>query len=450
MTQVVKSKDINNNEIVLMAYMNGKILEKIELKDFEKIYINFHIDKLTFLGNRELLKKVLNNREEKLLLYIDIKDFGSINEAYGEDFGNIVLNELSINIKKDFFDFDIYRAGGDIFALLLKEGSSNYSSSQIENKVHQFFLKPFIVRNEEINLCSTVALVKGCNNVLNKAEITLREAKQNKKNFLEYNKLFAVQRKSKYDEYKVLMNKIITAIKEDRIYPVYQPIFSNLENKVVKYEALARLKTIEGKELTPYMFLDIAKKNNQYSEITKSIVKKSLEYFNNNTFGISINLSLMDITNIDTVNFIINEVDKFSNPKRISFEILEDESIILLDSNTNNMCCEKSIAVNKFFTKINEVGCSIAIDDFGAGYSNFINILKLKPQIIKIDGSIISKLNEIEVKIIVELLVEYSKKIGCEIIAEYVSDEDVQKMAKDLNINYSQGYYIGKPISNIL
>ena len=158
----------------------------------------------------------------------------------------------------------------------------------------------------------------------------------------------------------------------------------------------------------------------------------------------------MDITNIDTVNFIINEVDKFSNPKRISFEILEDESIILLDSNTNNMCCEKSIAVNKFFTKINEVGCSIAIDDFGAGYSNFINILKLKPQIIKIDGSIISKLNEIEVKIIVELLVEYSKKIGCEIIAEYVSDEDVQKMVKDLNINYSQGYYIGKPISNIL
>ena len=152
----------------------------------KKIYINFHIDKLTFLGNRELLKKVLNNREEKLLLYIDIKDFGSINEAYGEDFGNIVLNELSISIKKDFFDFDIYRAGGDIFALLLKEGSPNYSSSQIEDKVHQFFLKPFIVRNEEINLCSTVALVKGCNNILNKAEITLREAKQNKKNFLKW------------------------------------------------------------------------------------------------------------------------------------------------------------------------------------------------------------------------------------------------------------------------
>jgi diguanylate cyclase (GGDEF)-like protein len=199
------------------------------------VYINFYIDKLTFLGNRELLKKVLNNREEKLLLYIDIKDFGSINEAYGEDFGNIVLNELSINIKKDFFDFDIYRAGGDIFALLLKEGSSNYSSSQIENKVHQFFLKPFIVRNEEINLCSTVALVKGCNNVLNKAEITLREAKQNKKNFLEYNKLFAVQRKSKYDEYKVLMNKIVTAIKEDRIYPVYQPIFSRKKEKLYSF-----------------------------------------------------------------------------------------------------------------------------------------------------------------------------------------------------------------------
>jgi len=448
MTQMIHTS--SNDNITIFAYRNGRLIENFELKNFEAIYIDYHIDKITFLGNRELLRKVLNNKEEKILIFIDIKDFGSINEAYGEDFGNIVLNELSRNIKSVFIDFEAFRVSGDIFALLLRNDSKGYTPEIIKKKIDSFFLNPFCILNEKLNLCSTVAFVQGRNNLINKAEITIREAKQNNKNFLEYNKSFASRRKERYDEYKVVMNKIITAIKENRVYPVFQPIFSNITNQIEKYESLVRLKTAEGEELSPFMFLDIAKKNNQYSEITKTMVRKTLSEFNDKRYGVSINLSLHDLTNLETVEFILDEVAKFENPKRLSFEILEDESIVLLETNSSNANCEKTKAVNKFFNTIKEYGCSVAIDDFGAGYSNFINILKLKPQIIKIDGSIISKLNEKEVRIIVELLVEYSQKIGCEIVAEYVSDKDIQEMVKKLNITYSQGYYIGKPSNKIV
>lgn len=448
MTQMIHTS--SNDNITIFAYRNGRLIENFELKNFEAIYIDYHIDKITFLGNRELLRKVLNNKEEKILIFIDIKDFGSINEAYGEDFGNIVLNELSRNIKSVFIDFEAFRVSGDIFALLLRNDSKGYTPEIIKKKIDSFFLNPFCILNEKLNLCSTVAFVQGRNNLINKAEITIREAKQNNKNFLEYNKSFASRRKERYDEYKVVMNKIITAIKENRVYPVFQPIFSNITNQIEKYESLVRLKTAEGEELSPFMFLDIAKKNNQYSEITKTMVRKTLSEFNDKRYGVSINLSLHDLTNLETVEFILDEVAKFENPKRLSFEILEDESIVLLETNSSNANCEKTKAVNKFFNTIKEYGCSVAIDDFGAGHSNFINILKLKPQIIKIDGSIISKLNEKEVRIIVELLVEYSQKIGCEIVAEYVSDKDIQEMVKKLNITYSQGYYIGKPSNKIV
>lgn len=445
MTQFEKSKEFNlsNENIVLKAYRNGKVLDSFELKDFETMYMNLHYDKLTLLGNRELLRKDLNNKVEKYLIYLDIKDFGYVNEAFGEDIGNMVLLNIAQKLKSYFFDFDIYRAGGDIFALLLKQDFKKIDHNNIENRIKMFFLQPIVVQNEDINLLPTVALVEGINNILNKAEATLREAKQNNKNFLVYDKEFAIQRKNRYDGIKVTMNKIIVAIREDKIFPVFQPIYSNTEDKIVKYEALARLRA-DDREFTPYEFIEIAKKNNQYADITKSIIKKSLHIFNNNDLGISINLSISDITNIDIVDFIISQINGFRNPKRISFEILEDESIVLLDTNKTN------IAVNKFFNAVNHFGCSIAIDDFGAGYSNFINILKLKPQIIKIDGSIISKLDEMEVRIIVELLVEYSKKIGCDIIAEYVSDRQVQNTVKSLGIKYSQGYFIGKPTRDII
>lgn len=451
MTKMIEQKLDNENNITILAYRNGKLIENFELKNFEAIYLDYHIDKITFLGNRELLRKILNNKEEdKILIFIDIKDFGSINEAYGEDFGDVVLNELSKKIKSVFFEFEAFRVGGDIFALLLKENNGKYTPENIKRKIDKFFLNPFSILNEKLNLCSTVAFVQGRNNLINKAEITIREAKQNNKSFLQYNKLFASKRKERFDEYKIVMSKIITAIKENRVYPVFQPIYSNITSKIEKYEALVRLRTAEGEELSPFMFLDIAKKNNQYSEITKTMVSKTLAIFNDKNYGISINLSLHDITNSETVDFILEQVSNFKNPSRLSFEILEDESIVLLESNSSNANCEKTKAVNRFFNTIKKLGCSIAIDDFGAGYSNFINILKLKPQIIKIDGSIISKLNEKEVRIIVELLVEYSQKIGCEIIAEYVSDKNIQEMVKALKITYSQGYFIGKPSNQII
>jgi EAL domain-containing protein (putative c-di-GMP-specific phosphodiesterase class I) len=93
-----------------------------------------------------------------------------------------------------------------------------------------------------------------------------------------------------------------------------------------------------------------------------------------------------------------------------------------------------------------QYGCKIAIDDFGSGFSSMENILKLKPEYIKIDGSLIKNLDISEgSRMIVEAIVNMSKGFHAKTIAEYVESEMIQDIVISLGVDYLQGYYLGKP-----
>ena len=125
---------------------------------------------------------------------------------------------------------------------------------------------------------------------------------------------------------------------------------------------------------------------------------------------------------------------KFVDPSRITFEILETEEI------------ENYNLLYKFISKIKELGCKFAIDDFGTGYSNLEHLMKLKVDYLKIDGSIIKRMPEDKgARILTEAVVSFSKELKIKTIAEFVSDQNIYEMVKLLGVDYSQGYYLGKP-----
>jgi EAL domain-containing protein (putative c-di-GMP-specific phosphodiesterase class I) len=102
--------------------------------------------------------------------------------------------------------------------------------------------------------------------------------------------------------------------------------------------------------------------------------------------------------------------------------------------------------VVQFITQVKALGAKIAIDDFGTGYSNFENILKLGVDYIKIDGSLIRGISNNERhRIIIDTIIDFARKIGANTIAEFVSDETIYRAVKEHGINFSQGYYTGKP-----
>lgn len=150
---------------------------------------------------------------------------------------------------------------------------------------------------------------------------------------------------------------------------------------------------------------------------------------------LSINISVTDIEKTFTREKIFDLLEEYhSDAHRIVFELLEDEDV--KDFNI----------IKDFIRHVKNQGVKIAIDDFGSGYSNFERLLEFEPDILKIDGSLIKNIvQDTYSKSIVETIVLFAKKQNIKTIAEYVENEEIFNILKDLGVDYSQGYYFGKP-----
>ena len=152
--------------------------------------------------------------------------------------------------------------------------------------------------------------------------------------------------------------------------------------------------------------------------------------------NITINLSFKDILNYEFIDYLNNALEKlkFEDRNRLVFEILESENLSDYDF------------LEEFVLKYKKLGVKIAIDDFGSGYSNFIRIIRLKPDYLKIDGSLIKNIdkdnNSYE---IVKSIIAFSKTLNIKTIAEYVHSEEIFNLLLELDVDEFQGYYFGKP-----
>jgi EAL domain-containing protein (putative c-di-GMP-specific phosphodiesterase class I) len=195
-----------------------------------------------------------------------------------------------------------------------------------------------------------------------------------------------------------------------------------------------RLIDEKGEIISPFFFLDIAKKYRLYEYVTQIMIERTFDYFRDKHYDFSINLSIEDILDEHMVAFIIGKIKQFHEPHRIVFEITETEGI------------ENYLEVELFLRDIKEFGCKVAIDDFGTGYSNFEYIIKLNIDYLKIDGSLIKNIaNNRESRVVVETILLFAQKLGIETITEFVSTKESFEIMQELKADYIQGYFIGEP-----
>jgi EAL domain-containing protein (putative c-di-GMP-specific phosphodiesterase class I) len=226
---------------------------------------------------------------------------------------------------------------------------------------------------------------------------------------------------------------IKSALERDKVIPYYQPIFDR-NGEVKKYEVLARLENEDGTIVSPGAFMGTSKKVRLYSLMAKKIIDKSFKNISKTKKTISINLLARDMMDSNINNYIIDKMKKYKIEKQVVFEILEDESI------------EHQSRVENFLNKAKTMGVRIAIDDFGTGYSNFSYLINLKPDYLKIDGSIIKNVdndkNSLE---IVKVLIAFAKTLNVKTIAEFVHSKEVYDKCYELGIDEFQGFYLGEP-----
>ena len=273
---------------------------------------------------------------------------------------------------------------------------------------------------------------------VSRADMALKKAKSDNKHFLVYDDSMNIPQE--YEENIRLTKLIKKSIKAGCIIPHYQPIVNNSSMKIEKYESLVRLCSEDGQIINPSIFLPVAKKTKLYSMITRIMSEKTFEYFKDKEYEFSVNLSVEDILNEDTVAYINDLISIHGNSlnRKIIFEIVESEGI------------ENFPKVKKFIENIKESGCRIAIDDFGTGYSNFSYIGELNIDFIKIDASMIRNIDsDKSSRIITETIVGFCQKMGIKTVAEFVHSKEVFEIVRKIGIDYSQGYYFGKPKDNV-
>ncbi|EDZ62043.1 diguanylate cyclase/phosphodiesterase (EAL & GGDEF domains) [Sulfurimonas gotlandica GD1] len=437
----IENDKLKNSLQEINEDLEKKIEEKTkELRlQNEKLYYQLHTDRLTSLKNRKSLLRDLKKVDRPILLIIDIDSFKSINDLYGEHIGNLVLDAVS-KILKNFvkhLDCDLYRIGADQFALM-KE--AELDKRKCEETVKSILN---VINSEPLNIVDydivirvnvTIGVSHEKVNTLESADMALKKAKTDRLQYLIYSDEYSMDAEYKND---VKWTKIIEkAIKLNKVIVYYQPVVNSNE-KIVKYEALMRIED-DGIIYPPMLFLDIAKKVKFYPQLTKIVIQKAFEQAQEKRISININLSIEDVVNLEIIKFIEDELSKRDISYLITFEILESESITDYRK------------VIDFIDNVKQLGCKIAIDDFGSGYSNFAYLLKFKPDYIKIDGSLVKNIHiDNNSFLITKTINDFAHSLGIKTVAEFVHCDAVFKLLQTMDIDEFQGFYFSEPLEKI-
>ena len=403
-----------------------------ELK-YELRYGRIH--PLTELPDRQRFINTLSNSTANKLALLNVNGFWNFNHSFGYEVGDQILKTISQRLKRRFTQAVVFHLGGDEFAILSgKEVPQEHFLQNIESCLWYFGYSPIEIDNEKIYTPLRIGVAVGYDDLFLNAEFAIKQAKRIGKDLMVYDasipSLCNPQSNARAD---VEWEKTIReALKKDRFEVFAQSIEGG---KIPKFECLVRLRNAEGKIISPYLFLEHAKRANLYGNITKIVIQKAFSFFANKTAEFSINLSLSDILDQNRVDFLLEKMYEYNVGERLTIEVTEGEGI------------ENHPEVISFLTLLKSQGVKIAIDDFGTGYSNFEYLVKLQADFIKIDGSLIKNVHKNAIhKAVVEAIVTFAQKVGMQTVAEFVANEEIYLTCKELGIDFFQGYLWSEPI----
>lgn len=432
----------------LMPFLDEKgdiveyITSSINITDLilkEQIIEQHFKDELTGFGNREaLFYRLRLDKRAKLLVLINLLGFSEINDYLGYDIGDELLKQIANFLMHMFDDHAdvVYRINGDEFAVLMVEDDQKMFRNfrdKIKRMIHNLEKKVFTIKGYEVVVRINVGVAEGkSDEIYMQSHVALKEAKTHNQAVMFYEINESLKAKTRQN--LQVIQKIRAAIENDRIVPFFQGIYDNKLHKITKYEVLMRLQEEDGSYLSPYYFLDQAKKTRLYEKLTKMMIHKSFEYLKDFEVDFSINITKGDILSSSVKECLYENIKKYQCAHRVILEIVESEGI------------ENFGEITSFIHEVKKLGCRIAIDDFGTGYSNFAYLVKLEVDFIKIDGSLIKDIDTNETSAMtVETIILFAKKMGYGIVAEFVDRMSVQEKLQSLGVDYSQGYLFSKP-----
>lgn len=441
--------------------LENEIEEKtIKLQESNTILKNItNLDFLTNLKNRRCLEETLleikDNRtwQAHTLMFVDLDQFKVINDTCGHLAGDRLLSlvgeRLSYCMKEQYADasYSLYRYGGDEFAVLIHETNQKNSIELAENinDIISNILFKWEDKVYEINCSIGIAQLDKVEASVDSAIITADNAcYQAKKNGR--NQFYFAEQDNPFIERRLVemnwVHKVKEAIKHDYFIPHFQLLKPlNPDNTKLSLEALIRMKDENNKLIMPTKFLSAAENYDVIFDVDcwmiEDVCKKIhlLDKRANIIESIAINLSGNTLSNPKIGHFIEECFQRYqTDTSKICFEVTE-----------THMMTNIEIA-QTLLEKLQKYGCTISLDDFGAGMSSFGYLKKLPIDKIKIDGSFVKNMDKSIVDYtFVESITNVAKAMNIKTVAEFVENERIVELLTDIEVDYLQGYHIEKP-----
>ena len=432
---------LKNQNAILANEMEQKVKERTQ-----KIYELSNLDPLTKLFNRsafldhlkEHLEISRSKNQSLALLFIDLDGFKKINDAIGHDTGDKVLTKTASRLRELCRDEKlICRWGGDEFLVSIPN-CNDEKALNISYKIINSLSRTIEIDHERLNIGATVGVAmfpKHGQSELRLIQLADTAMYYRKKSAPSTVGIFSRELEVSLSREQRLKDKLHEAIEKNELYLVFQPIISSMDGNVFSFEALIRWKTSD-EEIMPNEFIPVAEQYGLIQKIGTWVMYKACKIAKQwpEETAVSVNVSVLQLQSesfVSSVEKIL--LDCQLAPSRLHIEITE--SVFAVDKNL----------LFDVIHRLQKIGVSFSLDDFGAGYSS-LSILQFLPvNTVKIDQSFVSGMEKNGLAVI-NAVMHIAQELDYQVIAEGVETPSQASKLRQIGVAYMQGLYFSKPL----
>ncbi|HCM83331.1 MAG TPA: hypothetical protein DIS76_02035 [Rhodospirillaceae bacterium] len=407
-------------------------------------------DELTGHFNRQRLRDRLQDSLKQAQRYghfgaflvIGLDKLSLINEAYGHDAADTVIVRLGQLLEAQTRVSDsIGRIGGDLYGVVLPRCSPD-KMGVVADKILRACRDAAVETNAgrlqvsvSIGGVTFPGMSQSAFDIMTKAESALHQAKGRGRDcFIEYHQ--SDEQMEAHRSHMEIGHSVVEAIKEGRAMFAYQPVVDSQTAKPMFYEALLRLRSPSGELIPAGKFIPAVEHVGLARLVDRHVLEMAVEdLMANPELSIAMNISGLTVAEHSWLRALIGKLqDKPDVARRLIVEITETEALRDIDESA------------RFVQAVRDLGCKVALDDFGAGYTSFKHLKALEVDIVKIDGGYVRGIHENrDNRVFVHSLIELARTFGLQIIAECIEEEAEANHFREEGVQFMQGYFFGKP-----
>ncbi len=412
-------------------------------------------DALTKVLNRRGIEKILHHATQQLsvdqplaLAYLDLDRFKLINDLYGHNAGDEVLQQVCKRVG-DMLSagMQMGRVGGDEFVIVLPDTRIPLATVICQGIVASICAKPFHIGDKAFHVRGSIGLIEVAahtrfKDAMSTADRACREAKTGSggDGLVVYEKNAPAFHQ--HEAELQLVERLSTSDALEDLYVVMQPIMSlTAPLDSLNFEVLLRMRDIDGKLVPTDRLIAAGESSGHMGQIDRWVLSTTLAWLNAHsaelprTRFVCMNLSGASLNDeAFTRDVFAMLAQNIHIAGHLCLEITETVALHDLDN------------TRRFIDRVRSYGAKVALDDFGAGYTSFSYLKVLSADLLKIDGSFIVNMNSHPANIaIVEAIVSLARNLGMKTIAEWAEDTATVQTLTEIGVDYVQGYAVARP-----